>query len=184
MAQEISRKTVKVVVLGDIGRSPRMQYHSLSLAEHGLHVQLVGYVESTPLPALLQHERVTISRLHPLSLRRGPRLFQYILKTIWQAFSLFLTLLISGRCDYLLCQNPPAVPTLPVCRFYSLITQSKFIIDWHNYAYTIMGLSLPAGHPLLRLATAIERFFGASSHYNLCVTYAMKNDLIQNWNIK
>ena len=35
--------SVQVVVLGDIGRSPRMQYHALSIATHGGRVQLVGY---------------------------------------------------------------------------------------------------------------------------------------------
>ena len=34
---------VTVVVLGDIGRSPRMQYHSLSLSKHGFKVKFVGY---------------------------------------------------------------------------------------------------------------------------------------------
>ena len=34
---------VTVVVLGDIGRSPRMQYHALSLAGHDFYVDLVGY---------------------------------------------------------------------------------------------------------------------------------------------
>jgi beta-1,4-mannosyltransferase len=36
-------RSVQVVVLGDIGRSPRMQYHALSLAKHGARVTLVGY---------------------------------------------------------------------------------------------------------------------------------------------
>lgn len=35
--------SVQVVVLGDVGRSPRMQYHALSLAKHGCFVQLIGY---------------------------------------------------------------------------------------------------------------------------------------------
>lgn len=36
--------TVQVVVLGDIGRSPRMQYHAASVARHGGYVQLIGYL--------------------------------------------------------------------------------------------------------------------------------------------
>jgi beta-1,4-mannosyltransferase len=36
-------RTVHVVVLGDIGRSPRMQYHALSIAKHGGKVFLIGY---------------------------------------------------------------------------------------------------------------------------------------------
>ena len=38
-----TKKHVCVVVLGDIGRSPRMQYHSLSLAKQGWRVDIVGY---------------------------------------------------------------------------------------------------------------------------------------------
>ena len=34
---------VTVVVLGDVGRSPRMQYHSLSLAQFGYEVDIVGF---------------------------------------------------------------------------------------------------------------------------------------------
>jgi beta-1,4-mannosyltransferase len=36
-------KTTQVVVLGDIGRSPRMQYHAISIAKHGAKVILIGY---------------------------------------------------------------------------------------------------------------------------------------------
>jgi len=36
-------KSVCVLVLGDIGRSPRMQYHSLSFAKEGYQVDIVGY---------------------------------------------------------------------------------------------------------------------------------------------
>lgn len=43
-------RSVQVVVLGDIGRSPRMQYHALSLAKHGARVTLVGYQGECCLP--------------------------------------------------------------------------------------------------------------------------------------
>lgn len=36
--------SVQVLVLGDVGRSPRMQYHAMSIAKHGGFVQLIGYV--------------------------------------------------------------------------------------------------------------------------------------------
>jgi beta-1,4-mannosyltransferase len=41
--KQTKRVTVQIVVLGDIGRSPRMQYHALSIAKHGGKVFLVGY---------------------------------------------------------------------------------------------------------------------------------------------
>ena len=36
------RKSAIVLVLGDLGRSPRMQNHALSLAQHGYGVTLIG----------------------------------------------------------------------------------------------------------------------------------------------
>lgn len=37
------RISVQVLVLGDIGRSPRMQYHAMSIAKHGGRVDVIGY---------------------------------------------------------------------------------------------------------------------------------------------
>lgn len=34
---------VQILVLGDIGRSPRMQYHAISVAKHGRKVDIVAY---------------------------------------------------------------------------------------------------------------------------------------------
>ena len=42
-ASSAGRVTAQLVVLGDIGRSPRMQYHALSLARRGAVVDVVGY---------------------------------------------------------------------------------------------------------------------------------------------
>jgi hypothetical protein len=36
--------SVQILVLGDIGRSPRMRYHALSIAQHGGKVQLMGFL--------------------------------------------------------------------------------------------------------------------------------------------
>jgi hypothetical protein len=43
-SSEANPTSIQVVVLGDIGRSPRMQYHALSIAKHGGHVQMIGYL--------------------------------------------------------------------------------------------------------------------------------------------
>ena len=43
-AAETKKKRVCVCVLGDIGHSPRMQYHSMSLAKHGFDVDVVAYL--------------------------------------------------------------------------------------------------------------------------------------------
>lgn len=40
--------SVQVLVLGDIGRSPRMQYHAMSIAKHGGRVDMIGYQGMQP----------------------------------------------------------------------------------------------------------------------------------------
>ena len=52
-SQAISRNgkiriRIQVLVLGDIGRSPRMQYHALSIARHGGLVDLIGFSGNVP----------------------------------------------------------------------------------------------------------------------------------------
>lgn len=42
--------SVQVLVLGDIGRSPRMQYHAMSIAKHGGRVDMIGYQGMQPNP--------------------------------------------------------------------------------------------------------------------------------------
>lgn len=89
--------TVQVLVLGDIGRSPRMQYHALSIAKHGGNVQLIGYLESEPLPALIDNPRVTIIPLSspPKSWQTSNKLAFLIfapLKVLFQIFSLWQVL--------------------------------------------------------------------------------------------
>lgn len=51
-------KSVCIVVLGDIGRSPRMQYHAISFAKEGYVVEILGYPGSTPHQKLLNNSNV------------------------------------------------------------------------------------------------------------------------------
>ena len=60
VADEIS---VQVVVLGDIGRSPRMQYHAISLAKHGARVDLIGYNGARLEPPVRLYSKLIISRI-------------------------------------------------------------------------------------------------------------------------
>merc|ERR1719487_121034 len=51
-------KHIVVLVLGDVGRSPRMQYHCLSLADLPADVSLVGYPGEACFPAVLENPRI------------------------------------------------------------------------------------------------------------------------------
>ncbi|XP_049958908.1 chitobiosyldiphosphodolichol beta-mannosyltransferase [Schistocerca serialis cubense] len=179
------RKNVAVVVLGDIGRSPRMQYHALSFAKEGFEVDLIGYDGSEPIKELVENSHVNFHYMRPCPefLRHCPRMVLYALKVIWQSLTLLFALLFKKRSNHVLVQNPPAVPTLAVCWFYSLCVRANYVIDWHNYGYSIMALTLGKSHKLIRVSELFERTYGKLSDGNICVTAAMKTDLKENWGI-
>ncbi|KAJ8319455.1 hypothetical protein KUTeg_004546 [Tegillarca granosa] len=179
------RKYVCVVVLGDIGRSPRMQYHSLSLAKEQYNVDLIGYGGSKCHRDVTYNPKIHIRQIAepPVFVNYMPRLLAYILKVIWQTVTLGMTLLLIPKCGYVLIQNPPCIPTIAIAWFSCLLRGSKLIIDWHNYGYTILGLTLGQQNKLVRFSKWYEGFFGKFSSANICVTKAMKEDLKSNWNI-
>nr|DBA20210.1 TPA: hypothetical protein GDO54_015925 [Pyxicephalus adspersus] len=61
-------KRVCVLVLGDVGRSPRMTYHALSLARNGYDVSLVGFRETDPHKDVLNNEKI---KIRPMSDFKG-----------------------------------------------------------------------------------------------------------------
>uniref|UniRef100_A0A3Q3ALW4 ALG1 chitobiosyldiphosphodolichol beta-mannosyltransferase n=1 Tax=Kryptolebias marmoratus TaxID=37003 RepID=A0A3Q3ALW4_KRYMA len=145
---------VCVLVLGDIGRSPRMQYHALSLSRHGFLVTFVGFLDTKPHQDVLNQDNI---RIVSISEVKGVQ--------------------VSAA-------NPPGLPGIAVAWLVSVLRGSGFIIDWHNYGFSIMALSLGPTHPVVRLAKWYEHFFGALSSNNLCVTEAMKEDLQTNWGVR
>ena len=112
-----------------------------------------------------------------------PRMLSYFLKVMWQSVLLFLSLFWSAKPDFILVQNPPSVPTLPVCWFVCWLRGVPLVIDWHNYGYTILSLTLGPRHLLVLMSRLIEKKFGRKAQSNLCVTKAMSVDLQQNWGI-
>ncbi|KAL5018140.1 hypothetical protein ScPMuIL_003862 [Solemya velum] len=162
-----------------------MQYHSLSFAKEGFQVDIVGYGGSTPHGSLRKSTLITQHILRDVPQLSGiPTILRYFIKVIWQTLHLGFCLLLLPKYKYLLVQNPPAIPTLAVAWFVCVLRGSKLIIDWHNYAYTILRLSLGPSHLLVRFSKWYESIFGRLSAANLCVTEAMKEDLKVNWNIK
>lgn len=51
---EHSLRSVAILVLGDIGRSPRMMYHAQSFAENGFLTDLIGYGGISTVPNALR----------------------------------------------------------------------------------------------------------------------------------
>ncbi|VDK86226.1 unnamed protein product [Litomosoides sigmodontis] len=59
----IRGKNATLVVIGDIGRSPRMCYHAKSLADKNYRVQIVGYTDSAIHQCIQQHSYIRYSNI-------------------------------------------------------------------------------------------------------------------------
>ncbi|XP_062294172.1 chitobiosyldiphosphodolichol beta-mannosyltransferase [Scomber scombrus] len=178
-------RRVCVLVLGDIGRSPRMQYHVLSLSKHGYQVTFVGFLDTKPHRDVLTQENIKIVSISEVKgIKVGPKILTYVTKVAVQTLQLLRVLLNMELQSHILMQNPPGLPSIAASWLVCFLRGSSFVIDWHNYGYTIMSLSHGAAHPVVRLAKWYEHFFGPLAAHNLCVTNAMKDDLQNNWGIK
>lgn len=164
-----------------------MQFHASSLADAGYTVDLVGYPGAKPYPHVRDNPHIQQRFLRPWQLeapRMVPRALLLPFKAIWQFLQLFFTLLCLPRPNVILVQNPPAIPTLLVAKLVSVLRCCRFVIDWHNIAYSLLGLSLGASHWLVRMSRIYERVLGKTAHANLCVTHAMREELAgPNWRI-
>ncbi|CAE6518134.1 unnamed protein product [Rhizoctonia solani] len=184
------RRTIAVVVLGDVGRSPRMMYHAQSLAENQFSTYLIGYSGSTLIKALRELPNLTMLSLTPPpkfigSLPRQLFILAAPIKLAIQAVSLLWTLLFKMPTpEYILVQNPPSIPTLVLVQLVCWLRGCKLVIDWHNLGYSILALRLGGEHRLVKLAKLIERTFGRRAFLHLFVTDAMKKKLVQEWNLE
>ena len=131
---------VTVIVLGDLGRSPRMCYHALALADSGAEVDLIGYAGSA-LPQLLSaHPRIRCHLMTPAPVplldRFKERLFPSVslARIAIQGLRLLgLLLFVVRKPQVVLVQNPPAVPALAVALVAARLRSARLVIDWHNF---------------------------------------------------
>lgn len=175
-----SKIRVQVLVLGDIGRSPRMQYHALSIARHGGLVDLIGVLDKTTLhPDIKANPSIQIYPLPspPSFLQTGNRwaiIILGLLKALIQAWSLCMVLGYRTKpAKWLLVQNPPSVPTLAVAGVISFLRHTGLVIDWHNLGYTVLGLKIGREHPYVRFSSLYERICSRFATAHITVTDAM-----------
>ena len=181
------KSLVQVVVLGDVGHSPRMQYHALSLAEsERVRVEVIGYKGSRPIDSLVNHQGVRIRYLRRFQLPEwvhAPFVIYGFMKTVFDSLQLLFTLLFTSgsSSDVIMIQTPPAVPTMAVCVFARLITGAKLIFDFHNITYMHLGSRLDVGKSkpsvLVTCVKMYEKLFSKFATHSLCVTQSMKSFL-------
>eukprot|EP00743_Colponemidia_sp_Colp-15_P003537 GILK01003816.1.p1 GENE.GILK01003816.1~~GILK01003816.1.p1 ORF type:complete len:573 (+),score=93.14 GILK01003816.1:165-1883(+) len=189
----MSRLHAVVLVLGDVGRSPRMQNHVWCLAEQGGYdVDFIGMHGTEPRQAITQHPHIKLWRIHPSfadtirsKIPRSLYIFYAALKLLQQILQLLFILLFKlSKPEFVLVQNPPCIPTFVVAQLVCWLRNAKLIIDWHNYGYSIMALSMGPTHKIVRCAKWYESTFSKGAYAHFCVSQAMQADLLRHWGIR
>ena len=190
IGKDRSANRIQVLVLGDIGRSPRMQYHALSIAKHGVQVDLIGYRESDIHPDILANPNaIRVHALNPTPSylqTKDKRLFLLYgpLKVLFQIWTLWLALGYRSKPSrWMLVQNPPSIPTLAVAYLVCFLRHTRLVIDWHNFGYSILALRLGSEDPLVQISRLYEQVFARSANAHICVTNAMARVLERDYGI-
>src|SRR4030095_10610441 len=158
-----------VVVIGDLGRSPRMQYHAHALSVSGVEVDFIGYA-GAPLPRFLTDDPRVTTRHIPearLRFRMGSSLLYAIaafIDGLRLSLALIRALLQTPRFDLLLVQNPPALPTLHIAWLPARLRGARLVVDWHTLGYTMLALRLGRRHVAVRLGRWLEKIAGRAAH--------------------
>ena len=168
-----------VIVIGDLGRSPRMQYHAASLAAAGGDVDLIGLEGAAVAPIVAGNPRIHVHRLSDRSFagraKGGVRRFVYgsFLRGIGQGIRLFATLMRIPKPNAILVQNPPAFPTFFIAWLVSRLRGARFVIDWHNLSHTIAAVKVGEHHRAVKAIARSERRWAKRATAHLAVSQAL-----------
>ncbi|KAL7713657.1 Beta-1 [Entamoeba marina] len=176
-----------LLVLGDIGRSPRMEFHAIELSKQ-CPVSVVCYEETAPLATIQDNKEITLFGLRVMSpLKAIPfrtvvyLLFYAPLKFAFLSIQLLYLLLIKvPNYSHIVIQNPPALPSFLIAAIVKILTGCSVVVDWHNTAYSIvMNVhNLKETSFIIRLLKFYELFIPLIFDYHFTVTKAMKDFLI------
>ena len=180
------RTRAAVVVLGDIGRSPRMQYHALALADAGAEVDLIGVAGQAPFAGVRDHPHIRLRTLRDS--QRPPDGAAFLLAALWrtlrQTVALLRALVVYRPApDVVLVQSPPAIPTLAVALVAARLHGARLVIDWHNFGFAMLAVRLGEGHAAVRLAAWCEGMCGRRADAHLCVSRALQRALAERWGV-
>lgn len=201
--QNINKKKVCIVVIGPLVRSPRMMFHIKAFLLSGFDVEIISQASDRDLEELnKKYEKVIkdeyLSNSEDDDIENKPtfnfhilesekyKKQSYVVKAISQTLTLLKMIWSVRSCDYVLMQNPPSIPVLPMLIISKLIFSWKVIIDWHNFGYSIFLLKGESKKIklLAYLYQKLEFCFGKYADYQIVVTEKMGKDLIQRWELK
>lgn len=70
-------------------------------------------------------------------------------------------------------QNPPSIPSLLIAQIICFLRNTRLIVDWHNFGYSVLALKLGNSHPLVQASRLYEQTFSRSASAHFTVTDAM-----------
>lgn len=180
---------VTIIVLGDLGHSPRMSYHAQSFMKLGYQVNICGYLESS-LPKFLYDDDITIYEIPAVhNTRKLPYLVFAAFKVISQVFKLTSMLkdILGDETRYVIIQNPPSLPVLAILGLLKTfwVPNIRLVIDWHNLNWSILNLKYQnENHPVVRVMKWYEKWFSKKfADLNLTVTVQLKKYLIEEFDL-
>lgn len=80
-------------------------------------------------------------------------------------------------------QNPPSIPTLFIAQIVCFLRNTRLVIDWHNFGYSILALKLGKSHPLVHFSHLYEHTFSRFAAAHFTVTNAMARVLKDSYNV-
>lgn len=175
-------KTVCIIVMGDLGHSPRMCYHAVSFSKHGYSVFLCGYLESQPPEEIVDDANIEIYPINPIKNTGQISFVLFAVKKVIIQICQLLRLLFQFKgSELVMIQNPPCIPLLAVTllqvRLFS--TNTKIAIDWHNLNYSILRLKYHNKENfLVKFLKLYEKYLGRFADFHITVTEKMKHFLV------
>jgi beta-1,4-mannosyltransferase len=106
---------------------------------------------------LQDHASFTFLELRPFFAKSGhlpKKLFVLLapFKVALNALLLLWILFLARPSRFIMVQNPPFIPTLPVVKLWCLLSGSKLVIDWHNTGSSILAMRLGEQSPMVKLS--------------------------------
>jgi beta-1,4-mannosyltransferase len=156
-----------------------MLNHARELARTGRPVSLVGLREREFEPPA----GVSVEPLRPWRTIGAWGLAGAAIR-MGLTFLQLLWVLIRRRPAAILVQNPPAFPTLLAAWMSACLARALFVVDWHNYGYSMLALRLGITHRLTLLAARHEGWMARRAGRHFCVSQAMQKDLGRRFGVR
>ena len=182
------RPYVQIVVLGEVGHSPRMQYHAHALSVVAqARVDIFGFPGSQLIGTVVADPNIGVFYLSRFRSPFNwiPYVVYAVCKIVFESCQLFWLLAIrTPKSQIILVQSPPAIPTILICKIVSLVRGSALVIDFHNLGFTLLKGKISRDSAMMTAIEVSEKFSAQMCDQALCVSRAMKKFLRETWKLE